>query len=80
MYGEDQMTPEQGGRLHSSPLWILEERCLMSRSLPLVRLEKGETAGEREFSLPHLLWRRLSSDHYDAATLPRKLFNWCSGQ
>lgn len=50
-------------------LCLKESWCL---SLPLVRLGKGETAGEKEFSLPHLLGRRLSSDHYDAATLPRK--------
>lgn len=47
-------------------------------------MEKGEgTAGRRGdlSSLPLLLWRSLSSaDHYNAATLPRKLFNRCSGQ
>jgi len=40
-------------------------------------MEKGEglLEGERISSLPLLLWRSLSSaDHYDAATLPRKLF------
>lgn len=52
-------------------------------SLPHGWMEKGEETSARssESSLPLLLWKRLSfEDHYDAATLPRKLFNWCSGQ
>lgn len=42
---------------------------LMSCSLPPVRLGKGETAGGGNLVF-HVFWRRLSSDHYDAATLP----------
>lgn len=39
-------------------------------------MEKSEETSGRssESGLPLLLWRP-----YDAATLPRKLFNWCSG-